>query len=119
MVSFFFLRDNNTEIFFTIHLIKEVSMIVDKQKLFQRIGSNINYYRYHSNNDKIVNDKGFVTIEKLAEEIGSSPNMLYNLTAKNVKQGLSIAFLDKIAQALNVDLYCFLLKKPLKNPPKY
>ena len=90
-----------------------------KNKLLQLIGNNINYYRYHCNNPKIMNEKGFVTIEKLAEEIDSSANMLYNLTAKNVTQGVSILFLDKLAQALDISLYCFFLKEPLANPPKY
>lgn len=52
----------------------------NKRKLLQLVGKNINYYRYHCNNYKILNEKGFVTIEKLAEQIDSSPNMLYNLT---------------------------------------
>ncbi len=68
---------------------------------------------------RIMNDRGFVTIEKLAEEIDSSSNMLYNLTAKNVDQGVSIVFLDKLARALDVSLYCFFLKEPLMSPPKY
>ena len=83
------------------------------------IGKNINYYRFHSNNTKIMNEKGYVTIEKLAEEINSSANMLYNLTAKNVKQGVSLIYLDKVAKALDVGLYCFFLKEPIQNPPKY
>ena len=83
------------------------------------IGKNINYYRFHSNNTKIMNEKGYVTIEKLAEEINSSANMLYNLTAKNVNQGVSITYIDKIAKALDVSLYCFFLKEPIQNPPKY
>lgn len=91
----------------------------DKRNLLQLIGRNISYYRYHSNNKKIMNEKGYVTIEKLAEEIESSPNMLYNLTAKNVKQGVSIVFLDKLARALDISLYCFFLKEPMQNPPKY
>lgn len=91
----------------------------DKKDLLKFIGKNVNYYRYHCNNDKIMNDKGFVTIERLAEEIDSSPNMLYNLTAKNVEQGVSIVFIDKIARVLDVDLYCFFLKTPILNPPKY
>lgn len=91
----------------------------DKRDLLTLIGKNINYYRYHCNNTKIMNDKGFVTIERLAEEIGSSPNMLYNLTAKSVEQGVSIAFLDKLARTLNVSLSCFFLKEPTLNPPKY
>ena len=66
-----------------------------------------------------MNEKGFVTVEKLAEEIDSSANMIYNLTAKNVKQGVSIVFIDKIAKALNVRLDSFFLKDPLPNPPKY
>lgn len=91
----------------------------NKKELLKRIGKNINYYRYHCNNTKIMNDKGFVTIEKLAEEIDSSPNMLYNLTAKNVEQGVSIVFLDKLARVLDISLYCFFLKDPVLNPPKY
>ena len=83
------------------------------------IGKNINYYRFHSNNTKIMNEKGYVTIEKLAEEINSSANMLYNLTAKNVNQGVSITYIDKIAKALDVSLYCFFLEEPIQNPPKY
>ncbi len=66
-----------------------------------------------------MNEKGYVTIEKLAEEINSSPNMLYNLTAKNVKQGVSINYIDKIARALDVSLNCFFLKEPIQNPPRY
>ena len=93
--------------------------IHEKRTLLQLVGKNISYYRYHANNQKIMNDKGFVTIEKLAEEIESSPNMLYNLTAKNVEQGVSIVFLDKLARALDISLYCFFLKEPLPNPPKY
>lgn len=91
----------------------------NKRKLLLLIGKNINYYRYHCNNQKLMNDKGYVTIEKLAEAINSSPNMLYNLTAKNVNQGVSIVFLDKLAQALNVSLHCFFLQDQLPNPPQY
>lgn len=91
----------------------------NKIKLLQLIGKNINYYRYHCNNNKILNEKGFVTIEKLAEQIDSSPNMLYNLTSKKVEQGVSVVFLDKLARALDISLYCFFLKEPLQNPPKY
>jgi len=91
----------------------------DRKEVFTMIGKNINYYRYHCNNDKIMNDKGYVTIEKLAEEINSSPNMLYNLTAKNVDQGVSIVFVDKIAKVLNVKLSCFFDSKTLQVPPKY
>lgn len=91
----------------------------NKKELLKLIGKNVNYYRYHCNNTKIMNNNGFVTIERLAEAIGSSPNMLYNLTAENDEQGVSIAFIDKIAQALDVDLYCFFLKEPISNPPKY
>ena len=65
------------------------------------------------------NEKGFVTIEKLAEQIDSSPNMLYNLTSKKVKQGVSLVFLDKLARTLDISLYCLFLKEPLQNPPKY
>lgn len=91
----------------------------DKKDLLTLIGKNINYYRYHCNNTKIMNEKGFVTIERLAEEIDSSPNMLYNLTVKNVEQGVSVVFLDRLARALNVNLYCFFLNTPIQNPPKY
>lgn len=91
----------------------------NKRELLQLIGKNINYYRYHSNNSKLMNEKGFVTIETLAEEIDSSPNMLYNLTAKNVEQGVSVIFLDKLARALDVSLHCFFLKETMQNPPRY
>ena len=91
----------------------------NRKVLLQKIGKNINYYRYHCNNTKIMNDKGFVTIEKLAEEIDSSPNMLYNLTAKKVEQGVSVIFLDKLARVLDVSLSCFFLNTPLQNPPRY
>lgn len=90
-----------------------------KKELLKLIGKNINYYRYHCNNTKIMNDKGFVTIERLAEEIDSSSNMLYNLTAENVEQGVSVVFLDKLARALDISLYCFFLDTPIQNPPKY
>ena len=72
-----------------------------------------------SNNKKLMNDKGYVTIERLAEEIDSSANMLYNLTAKNVNQGVSITYIDKIAKALDVRLDYFFLKEPVQNPSKY
>ena len=91
----------------------------DKKDLLTLIGKNINYYRYHCNNTKIMNEKGFVTIERLAEEIDSSPNMLYNLTAKNVDQGVSVVYLDKLARALDVSLSSFFLNKPLQTPPRY
>lgn len=91
----------------------------DKKTLLKLIGKNVKYYCYHCNNTNIMNDKGFVTIEKLAEVIDSSANMLYNLTAKNLEQGVSIVFVVKIARALDVDLYCFFLKEPILNPPKY
>lgn len=91
----------------------------NKKELLKLIGKNVNYYRYHSNNTKIMNDKGFVTIEKLAEAIDSSPNMLYNLTAENVEQGVSIVFIDKIAKTLDVELSCFFSKTTIINPPRY
>lgn len=61
----------------------------DKKDLLNLIGKNINYYRYHANNTKIMNEKGFVTIERLAEEIDSSPNMLYNYSQKCRARGVS------------------------------
>lgn len=91
----------------------------NKRELLKLIGKNVNYYRYHCNNTKLMNDKGFVTIEKLAEEIDSSANILYNLTAENVEQGVSIVFIDKIAKALDVELSCFFSKITVINPPKY
>lgn len=91
----------------------------DKKELLSLISKNINYYRYHANNTSIMNEKGFVTIEKLAEAINSSPNMLYNLSAKNVTQGVSIVFVDKIARALDVALHCFFAKDTIVVPPKY
>ena len=54
----------------------------DKKDLLNLIGKNINYYRYHANNTKIMNEKGFVTIERLAEEVDSSPNMFILLLLK-------------------------------------
>ena len=91
----------------------------NKRELLQLIGKNVSYYRYHSNNHKKKKEKGFVTVEKLAEVVDSSPNMIYNLTAKNVEQGVSVVFLDKLARALDVALYCFFLDEPIENPPKY
>ena len=90
-----------------------------KTQLLKLIGKNVKYYCYHCNNQQLMNDRGFVTIERLAEEIDSSPNMLYNLTAENVEQGVSIVFIDKIARALDVDLYYFFLRTPVSNPTKY
>lgn len=91
----------------------------DKKALLKLIGKNVKFYCNRCNNTKLINDKGIVTMERLAEEIESSPNMLYNLTAENVEQGVSIVFIDKVARALDVDLYCFFLKEPIPNPPKY
>ena len=90
-----------------------------KTDLLKMIGNNVKYYCYHCNNQTIMNERGIVTIERLAEEIDSSPNMLYNLTAKNVEQGVSLVFIDKIARALDVDLYYFFLRTPVSNPNRY
>ena len=91
----------------------------NKKALLQMIGKNINYYRYHCNNPKLVNEKGIVTVEKLAEAIESSANMIYNLTAENVNQGVSLIFIDKIARALDIELSCFFQHEFNPNPPKY
>lgn len=90
-----------------------------KKELLEMIGRNINFYRYHSNNKELMNEKGVVSVERLAEAIDSSPNMIYNLTSKKVEQGASISFLDKIARALDVSLYCFFLNTPVFHPPRY
>lgn len=90
-----------------------------KTELLEQIGRNLTYYRYRCNNANLLNERGFVSMEKLAEEIDSSVNMLYNLTAKNVEQGVSLAFIDKLARALDISLHCFFLKEPIPNPPKY
>ena len=92
---------------------------IEKRELLTIIGKNLNFYRFHCNNKKIVNDKGYATIEKLAEEIDSSPNMLYNLTSESVLQGVSIFYLDIVAKALDVALFCLFLKKTMERPPKY
>ena len=98
---------------------KEMSISAEKLEILELVSKNINFYRYHCNNTNIMNEKGIATVEKLAEESGTSPNMVYNLTAKNVRQGVSLELLDKIARALDISIYCLFLKEPNFNPEKY
>jgi len=92
----------------------------NEKKIFDKIGKAIKFYRINHN----VTDKRFldeynqISQEKLAEMIGSSVSQIRNLESPKTEQGISIIFLEKIANALNIPLYAFFLDKPTVNPPK-
>lgn len=91
-----------------------------EDKAFLRmIGDNMKFYRINNNVQDDNTDKyGRVSQEKLAELAGVSASMISSIEAVNVDQAMSIAFLRKIAEALNIPLYAFFLERPVKNPPK-
>lgn len=87
--------------------------------LIGKIGDNIKFYRINHNCSKEVADKyGRISQEKLAELSDTSASMISSIEAEHVSQTMSIAFLRKISEALNIPLYAFFLDKPIKNPPK-
>lgn len=91
----------------------------EADKTFLRIISdNVKFYRINNNCSSDKTDSyGRISQERLAELSGTSASMIANIEASGVDQTMSIAFLRKIADALNVPLYAFFLEKPVKNPP--
>lgn len=87
--------------------------------LIRRVGDNIKFYRINNNCPEEVTDKyGRISQEKLAELSDTSASMISSIEAEHVSQTMSISFLRKISEALNIPLYAFFLDKPIKNPPK-
>lgn len=82
------------------------------------IGDNLKFYRINHNCPQEDTDAyGRITQEKLAELAGTSASMISNIEAVNVEATMSIAFLRRLAVALNIPLYAFFLEHPVKNPP--
>lgn len=91
----------------------------EDRALVRMVGDNVKYYRINNNCPNEETDRyGRISQEKLAELSGTSASMIANIEAEHVSQAMSIAFLSKIAKALNVPLYAFFLEEPVKNPPK-
>ena len=88
------------------------------KKYLRVISNNVKFYRINNNCSEFETDSyGRISQEKLAELSGTSASMIANIEAAGVDQTMSIAFLRKIAVALNIPLYAFFLEKPVKNPP--
>ena len=91
----------------------------NEKEIYRRLGSNVKFYRLNNNCPRDITDKyGRISQEALAELIDSSANMISNLEAESVKQSCSVVFIERIAKALNIPLYAFFLKVPIKNPPE-
>lgn len=96
-----------------------VKQTVADKACIKMIGSNLKFYRINHNCPEEYTDAyGRISQEKLAELSGTSASMISNIEAKNVETTMSIAFLRKLAVALNIPLYAFFLSKPIKNPPE-
>ena len=78
---------------------------VDEEKLYEAIGKNVKYYR------KLYNlNKGKLTQEMLAEEIGTSTALIGNLESDKIVQGVSVYTLIKLSEALEVSIEDLLKK---------
>ena len=78
---------------------------VDEEKLYNAIGKNVKYYR------KLYNlNKGKLTQEMLAEEIGTSTALIGNLESDKIVQGVSVYTLIKLSEALEVSIEDLLKK---------
>lgn len=91
----------------------------DDRAIFKTISKNIKYYFINNQcSPEVTDEYGRITMEQLAELSESSTSMIANILAEGVDQSFSLVFLSKIAKALNIPLYAFMLDKPIKNPPK-
>lgn len=92
----------------------------EEDKAYLRmISNNLKFYRINHNCSSEDTDAyGRISQEKLAELAGTSASMISNIEAVNVDATMSIAFLRKLAAALNIPLYAFFLERPVKNPPR-
>ena len=96
-----------------------VKQTTEDKKCIKMISNNLKFYRINNNcSEKDTDAYGRVSQEKLAELSGTSASMISNIEATNVQSTMSIAFLRKLAVALNIPLYAFFLEKPIKNPPE-
>lgn len=72
---------------------------LNSEELFNRIGSNVKYYR------KLYNlDKGKMTQENLAELVDVSTALIGNLESEKISQGISVITLWKISKALEIPI---------------
>ena len=96
----------------------KVKQTDEEKKIMKLIGKNVKFYRINHNcSDDITDEYGRISQEKLAELSDTSASMIANIEADNVIQTMSIVFLKRIANSLNIPLYAFFLDKPVKNPP--
>lgn len=96
-----------------------VKYTVEDKQLMRVVGDNIKYYRINNNCPDNITDKyGRVSQEKLAELSDTSTSMISSIEAEHVDAPISIPFLRKISEALNIPIYAFFLKRPINNPPE-
>ena len=96
-----------------------VKQTKEDKACIKMIGNNLKFYRINHNcSEKDTDAYGRISQERLAELSGTSASMIPNIEAANVETTMSIAFLRKLAVALNIPLYAFFLEKPVKNPPE-
>ena len=86
-----------------------------KRDLNNIICHNIKYYRINHRNQKEADEFNKISQEKLAELCEASPSTIRNVESLKVTQSVSITMLDRISEALNIPVWCFLLEHPI--PP--
>ena len=75
---------------------------VDDRYIYELVSKNIKYYRMHNNSK--FSTFGKMTQEKLAEICDLSHSLISNIESAKVQQSFSLAVLNRIAHALEIDI---------------
>lgn len=83
----------------------------DDRYIYQLVSKNIKYFRLHNNSRHST--YGRMTQEKLAEVCDLSHSLISNIESNKVQQSFSLAVLNRIASALEVDIKEFFVDRNL------
>lgn len=83
----------------------------DDRYIYELVSKNIKYFRMHNNSKH--SSYGKMTQEKLAEVCDLSHSLISNIESNKVQQSFSLAVLNRIASALEVDITEFFIDRNL------
>lgn len=83
----------------------------DDRYIYELVSKNIKYFRLH--NSSKHSNYGKMTQEKLAEVCDLSHSLISNIESNKVQQSFSLAVLNRIASALEVDITEFFVDRNL------
>lgn len=84
----------------------------DDRYIYELVSKNIKYFRLH--NQSRYSSYGKLTQEKLAAVCDLSHSLISNIESSKVQQSFSLAVLNRIARALEIDIREFFVERDFK-----